>query len=195
MSARDCRPDPRTLLIRRDDLDPVAWQVLLRDGHLVPLRDGVALPAGVVADPVTRAVALAPLVPPGCVVTRESAAWVHLGASPTAPPDGPVHVAAPRGTRAPRPRPGRVVTEADLSPHDAPPLGGVRVTSPRRTARDLLLLAPAATARTLVPRLRDVGLDLDLLHADVASAAGRRGVREATLLLSEITGRPTLAAA
>ncbi|TKR21875.1 hypothetical protein FA014_19445, partial [Cellulomonas hominis] len=53
---------PPTPLVRPADVGPVAWQLLLRDGHLVRLRGDVALPARVRATPALRAAALAPLV-------------------------------------------------------------------------------------------------------------------------------------
>lgn len=179
------RPDPRTLLLHRSDLDPVAWQVLLRDGHLVLLRPDVALPAGVEADARARAAALAPLVPRPFVVARETAAWVHLGG----PATGPAHVVAPAGVRAPDPLAGRTGAESDVGAADVELLGGVAVTTPRRTALDLLLLAPHDVARELVRALDAARLvDLDRVRTDVALAAGRRGVRGAARVLADVRG-------
>jgi hypothetical protein len=167
-------------LVRAADLDPVAWQVLLRDGDLVELCPGTALPADVPVAPAHRAAARAPLVPRGAALARESAAWVHLGG----PPPAVTHVVAPG--HAPAPHPGRAGTGGSLPPRDVVLLGDVPVTTARRTALDLLLARPPAVAAPLVAALRDAGLDLGAVHADVASAAGRRGVRRAAATLARL---------
>ena len=169
----------RAAVVRRADLGDVAWQVLLRDGDLVPLRDDTALPAGVPETATLRAAALAPRVPARCAVARAAAVWVHLGG----PPPDRLHVVAPRRVRVPDPAPGRAAAVADLPDRDVMTVGGVRVTTPRRTAVDLLSHDPPELALTLVARLAAAGLDLTRLRADVAAAAGRRGIRAAAALL------------
>lgn len=172
-------PEP---LVRRADVGDIAWQVLLHDGDLVHLRDDVALPAAVPATPALRAAAVASLVPARCAVGRTTAAWVHLGGDP---PER-VHVVAPRGVRAPEPAPGRTSSVADLPGRDVLVLGGVRVTTPRRTAVDLLSHEAPERALALVARLAAAGLDLAQVRSDVAAAAGRRGVRAAAALLPRL---------
>jgi hypothetical protein len=168
--------------VRRADVGDIAWQVLLRDGDLVHLRDDAALPAGVRVTPALRAAALAPLVPARCAVARAAAVWVHLGG----PPPDRVHVVAPRRVRVPEPVPGRSAAVADLPDRDVVSVGGVRVTTLRRTAVDLLSHDPPEQALPLVARLGAAGLDLDRVRADVAAAAGRRGVRAAAALLPRL---------
>lgn len=176
---------PPTPLVHPADVGAVAWHLLLRDGHLVRLRGDVALPAGVRATPALRAAALAPVVPPRCAVARAAAVWVHVGGDPPARVD----LVAPRGARVPAAAPGRVATTAALPDADVVVLGGVRVTTRRRTAVDLLSHEPADRALRLVARLRAAGLDPARVRADVAAASGRRGVRAAAALV------PRLAAA
>jgi hypothetical protein len=182
------RPPPdevdgaRARVVRRADLGDVAWQVLLRDGDLVPLRDDAALPAGIPASPALRAAAVAPLVPARCAVARAAAVWVHLGG----PPPDRVHVVAPRRVRVPDPAPGRSAAVTDLADRDVVVVGGVRVTTPRRTAVDLLSHDAPDLALPLVARLGAAGLDLAVLRADVAGAAGRRGIRAAAALLPRL---------
>jgi hypothetical protein len=168
--------------VRRADVGDIAWQVLLRDGDLVHLRDDAARPAGIPETAALRAAALAPLVPARCAVARAAAVWVHLGG----PPPDRVHVVAPRRVRVPEPAPGRSAAVADLPDRDVVRLGGVRVTSLRRTAVDLLSFDPPDRALPLVERLGAAGLDLDRVRADVAAAAGRRGVRAAAALLPRL---------
>jgi len=170
---------PPTPLVRPGDVGPVAWHLLVRDGQLVPLRDDVALPARVRPTPALRAAALAPLVPPRCAVARAAAAWVHVGGAPPARVD----VVAPAGARVPDPAPGRTGAAATLPDADVVLLGGVRVTTPRRTAVDLLSHDPPAVALPLVAQLRAAGVDAARVRADVAAASGRRGVRTAAALL------------
>lgn len=172
-------PDP---LVRRADVGDIAWQVLLHDGDLVHLRDDVALPAAVPPTPALRARSVAPLVPARCAVARAAAVWVHLGG----PPPERVHVVAPRRVRVPEPAPGRSAAVADLPDRDVLTVGGVRVTTPRRTAVDLLSHEQPDRALALVARLAAAGLDLAHVRADVAAAAGRRGVRAAAALLPRL---------
>ncbi|GIG38203.1 hypothetical protein Cpa01nite_35840 [Cellulomonas pakistanensis] len=173
---------PPTPLVRPGDVGRAAWHLLLRDGHLVRLRDDVAVPARVRVTPALRAAALAPLVPSRCAVARAAAVWVHLGG----PPPERVDVVAPSGRRVPDPAPGRAAAATALPDADVVLLGGVRVTTPRRTAVDLLSLDPPERALPLVARLRAAGLDLARVRADVATAAGRRGVRAAAALLPRL---------
>lgn len=184
-------PDPRTAarlpstpLVRPVDVGAVAWHLLLRDGHLVRLRGEVALPAGVRATPALRAAALAPLVPPRCAVARAAAVWVHVGGAPPARVD----LVAPSGGRVPEPAPGRAAAATALPDADVVLLGGVRVTTPRRTAVDLLSHDPPERALPLVARLRAAGVDPARVRADVAAASGRRGVRAAAALLPRLAG-------
>lgn len=176
--------------MHRHEIDGIAWQILLRDGHLVRLTDDVARPAAVPETPALRAAALAPLVPTRCALAREAAVWVHLGG----PPPARAHVVACRRDRRPEPAPGRVTVSAALTDRDVVRLGGIQVTTLRRTAVDLLAHEPRDRAIALVERLRDAGLDLARLRTDIAAASGRRGVRGAADLLRQIgpphTARP-----
>lgn len=149
--------------MRRADLGEVAWQVLVRDGHVVPLHDDVGLPAGVPATPALRAAALAGRVASREAVARASAVWVHLGG----PPPARVHA----------------VAVAAASPRDVVVLGGVRVTTPRRTALDVLALEPPDVARAMLARLAGAGLDLGQVQTDLTAAATRRGVRHGLAVL------------
>lgn len=147
------------------------------------LTDDIARPAAVPETPALRAAALAPLVPARCALAREAAVWVHLGG----PPPDRAHVVACRRDRRPEPAPGRVPVSADLSDRDVVRLGGVRVTTLRRTAVDLLAHEPRDRAIALVERLRGAGLDLAQLRTDIAGASGRRGVRGAADLLRQLS--------
>lgn len=176
-SAPDRLVHPATLaaapaLVRRTDVGDVAWQVLLRDGDLVLLRGDVALPAGVPATPDLRAAALVPEVARREVVARAAAAWVHLGGTPP-----------PRVV---------VVAGAALGPRDVERLGGVLVTSPARTALDLVRRDRPDVVHALLPGLLRAGADADRLRILLAAASGHRGVDRGLALLDEVV-RPHVA--
>lgn len=153
-------------LVSRADLGDVAWQVLLRDGDLVPLRGDMALPRGVAETPALRAAALAPEVARRDVVARVAAAWVHLGGPPP-----------PRAV---------VVDGAALGPRDVVRLGGVLVTSPARTAVDLLRRDAPDVVHALLPGLLRAGVDAARLRTRLAAASGHRGVDRGLALLGEV---------
>lgn len=124
-------------------------------GELARLLPGVFLPPDLLRTAVHRALAL------GCalgghlqshhVLAGASAAWVHLGGRPPAPLEllSPAH----RGVHA-----GVMQRHARLGPGDIDTLGGAPVTTPRRTAVDLLRFSPEATALPLLRRLERAGL-------------------------------------
>jgi hypothetical protein len=155
-------------IVRRAELDDIAWQVLLRDGDLVLLHRDVALPRGVAPTAGSRAAALADRVPRRAALARLAAVWVHLGGPP------PVRV--------------DVLWSDRLRPRDVERIGGVRVTALHRTALDVLAHEPPEVARPQLHRLVAAGVSPERLRVELAAAAGRRGVRGATRLLAELRG-------
>ncbi|ROS74573.1 hypothetical protein [Cellulomonas sp. PhB143] len=111
----------------------VAFQVLLREGALRPVRDGVAVPRSRPVDRTVRATTLADLVLPGTVLGGEAAAWVHAGGG------APRHVelVAPAAAHLPVSGEDRSVRRALLLGNEHVLLGGIRVTSVLRTALDV----------------------------------------------------------
>lgn len=112
---------------------------LVEQRLLVRVLPGVYHLPGVVDSIEHRLLCLALVVPPDCVVTDRTAAWVWCGDRALAPDE---HLATPRvSVFAP---PGRRLRnglaasgERHLEPHDVVEVGGVRVTTPLRTACDL----------------------------------------------------------
>src|SRR5699024_9929521 len=119
-------------------------------------------------------------VAPGAALARLSAVWVHTGRHRPRR----IAVVVPAAARNDRHR-GPVHRQI-LRPGDVATYGGVRVTTPVRTAVDLLCFSPGTAARQGVQALLRAGLDpadvLDYLgrvmtHAPVRAAAGRlRGI-------------------
>jgi hypothetical protein len=109
-------------------------------------------------DPVTWLAALGLAVPPGAVVARRSAAWVHgIDVHPAAAPGQPrlVECIAPLG-RPLRRRPGVRCRAARLD-GDVDDLGDVRCTTPLRTAVDLLCQPPRHLALAAVDAMAHAG--------------------------------------
>lgn len=106
-----------------------------------------------------RARFLAPLVPPGAAVARQAAVWVHTGRLRPAQPAVlvPPHRRIHTGVRAHR---------QAIAPGDVVLVGAVEVTTPVRTAVDLLCFASEQLAVAGVRVL-------------LAAGMGEAGVREA----------------
>lgn len=99
----------------------------------------------------------------------------HAGAVPSEP----VLVCASRPTRVVVPV-GAKVWRSDLASDDVVDLDGIRITSPARTAFDLVRLWPPVPAVVALDRLAHLGVvELDDVRAAVAAHPGWRGVRNA----------------
>ncbi|WP_198684088.1 hypothetical protein [Brachybacterium sp. YJGR34] len=127
---------------------------MVADGLLVRLLPGIHIPPDMLDGAVPRVLAL------GCalgerlqahhVVAGPSAAWVILGGTPPSPAEllSPAH----RGEIA-----GVHQRYSRLLPREVETLGGAPVTTPERTAMDLLRFAPDGVARPALHRLVDAG--------------------------------------
>ena len=135
--------------VRVDDVGPVGWQVLLRDGALEPVWADVAAPAGRPAGPAVRALAVRSLVPPRAVLGREGAVWLHTGGAVPLRFD----VLVEPKVRRPSPHPVRVPHECALPESDVVRVGVVRVTTVPRTALDVARWLPERRAHELLRRL------------------------------------------
>ncbi|GAA1486166.1 hypothetical protein [Brachybacterium fresconis] len=112
---------------------------MIREDLLARVLPGVFLPPDLLRTAIERALAL------GCalggqlqsyhVIAGPSAAWVLLGGRPPAPAE--LLSSAHRGSII-----GATVRTARLRPHEVETIGGAPVTSPVRTAADLLRFCP-----------------------------------------------------
>jgi hypothetical protein len=133
-----------------DDFPEAERSVLLLDGECRPLGLTV-VPLDEPDGPGIRAASLAAATARyDLVVERETAAWVH-GVVPDLP--RPLTLAVDVG----RSRRTKLVTppprEARFRPDDLVLLGGVRVTTPLRTAFDLVRLDPGEAAASIAAAL------------------------------------------
>ena len=155
---------PPSPLVRPGDVGgSAAWRVLLRDGVLVPVTDDVAVRAGTSVTPAVRAAALSARVPPRAVVVGTTALWVYCGGVP----DDEPHLAYRSS-----------VFRLGAESRD---VGGVRVTTPERTAVDLACRLPRAHADAALDALGRAGADLGsalLLLESRTRAVGRPAGRE-----------------
>ena len=135
---------------------------------------GRRLPAGVVG----------PAAPSRAVVGFRTAAWVHAGGPVT---DDLDLVIAP-GSARPR-RPGLRLHEHRLHPRDTEQLGGLRLTTPVRTAADLARGLPGEQALAALEALRTAcGVRVIDVLEQLELLAGGRGVARARDLVHAWAG-------
>ena len=180
------RPAPAELpwAIWPTDVGMIAYQALLRDRVLVPVRGELAIPADVPATPLVRATALGPLVPDRCVVGRQAAVWIHTGAHEPARID---ILVGPR-RRRPDPHPDRVTHEAELAAEHIVLLGAVKVTSVQQTGLDIARWLPQARALEQLRSLSLVGFDAAAATRRLDELAGYAGIRAARRTLARLAG-------
>lgn len=176
-------PDPPTVVVC-DDVGPIGWQVLLRDGALQHVWGDLAVPASRRPGPVDRARALAPHVPPRVVVGRMAAAWVHTGLTPPVILD----LLVEPGRRRLAPDPSRRTRECPLPRGDVDELGDVRVTSIQRTGLDLARWGSPTDPTVLVALDALLGRGFDPCAAldALTQLAGQRGLRAARDVLARL---------
>jgi len=105
------------------------------DGDLRRLGDAFCS-IDVAPSPALRAAALGPVVPPGHVVERMSAAWLH-GAHPVYPRPAQLCIRSTHRVRV-RPSAERTVRQVVLSDHEVERIGALQVTGRFRTAVDIV---------------------------------------------------------
>lgn len=190
------RTDPFRTDPLRDTADGREVDRLLSDGLLVPVLLDVVVAADSPVDQVLRATALRLFLPDrlhdlGAAVAQEAAAWLWCGGSPprfvdVAVPPGRGRVAAPHLVVHERRVPPDDVTQVDVP--GRPPL---TVTTPVRTAADLLRTLPAPDAlddAVRVAAVTGVAGHVDIA-VDVAACLermpGARGVARARRMLRD----------
>lgn len=159
-------------LFRPDDLDPIAWQLLVRDGALRIVAPGVAIPNRRRPTPTARAAALAGVLPRGWIFGGATAYWVHTGGP------GPTMLAliGPPESHQPHDLPGRVLHQQMLPARDRVEVAGVAMTTPLRTAVDLACLTPPESALPRLLRLAELGVDLAAALNRIGGLGRQRGV-------------------
>jgi len=137
------------------DLPACELRSLVLDGEVFVVDDGVS-PIDEVPGPRLRAIALGRTLAERLIVEQYSAAWVW-GALFTPPLKHQVCADIAARSR-PTPALRLDVREVVIDDSDLRRVGGIRVTSPRRTAIDLARFAPdGSTVRRVISRLMVIG--------------------------------------
>ncbi len=152
-----------------DDVGPLAYARLLRDGALAVAIRGTARPRDIPDSPGLRAIVAAPRVPAHTVLTGLAALWTH-GWLPA--PPSTWHAVGARGLY--RPAGCLVELHSGRTATHAVRIGPLRVAAPARACLDALRWEPPE------PALRAVGAGL---------ASGR--IRTRTLLVELEREAPT----
>lgn len=175
----------------RSGLSPYEVRTLIRRHRLRRVFRGVAVDAASADTRELRVRALALVLPPEAIVSDHSAAWVH-GAD-TRPP-GAMREVRPmcvvrHGTT--RPRQTRALTRQTTVPDpDVVTIEGVRVTSPLRTASDLLRLSWRPHALAAADAMARAGVvDESDLAAYVGQLRRLPGLRQAQELAPLVDSR------
>ena len=174
-------------------LDDHALRAHLAAGTARRLLRGVYVAASAPDTLSLRLAGLALVVDEAQVVTDGTAAWVHAGDSVLAPGE---HLAlqppnvfdARRGHRMRRP--GVRSGQRDLLETDVVEMGGVRVTTPVRTATDVARLQHGQRAlASLDGLLRETDLTKEEIAADLPRFRGFRGIVQARQVVPWADGR------
>ena len=132
------------------------WNALVLQGDLVILLDHAALPAGVQANPAMRAEALSPRIPQGAHAAGPLAFWIYYGGGfPRI-----MTMVHQTGTHRPAAWTFASMWTSQIEADDIHQLGGITVTSPERTARDIATRCEPDMALGLLVKMRDYGVDL-----------------------------------
>jgi len=131
-------PPPLPPLLGADELPPPVLRAAVLDGELYPVGEAFR-PVDLPLDPPARAASLAGLAVHGRIIAGRTAAWVWgVGAAPALPYAVVLPHAAAVAHASPTEAEGVRVRTLRMRASDAVRLGGVPVTTPMRTAIDLL---------------------------------------------------------
>ncbi len=150
---------------------------LVASGRMRKIVRGVLVDRNHPDDPASRAVAVALIRPPGTVVARLTAAWLH--GLDVLPPgrsisDLPLEFIVPQGSSLVR-RAGCRGYIGDVPDHDVTTVAGVMTTTPLRTATDLGRYLPRLHAVAAIDAFAHAHLiDLDKIAEAALALGGRR---------------------
>ena len=155
-----------------------AAEACRRDGLLVEVWPGVLRARDLTPGPGERVDAVRAFVPRGGVLARQSAVWVHTGASRPDRLDVVLTGTRHRST-------GMVRVHAErLAEHDVVHVGGAPVTAPARTAVDVARWCPPRDVAAWVGALARSGLTGAEVAVALETATGLPGVSRARELLA-----------
>ena len=164
------------------DVPPLSntQRALIRDGLLIEYAPGLVAPMDVAASPALRGALLAPLLPSPFTAVTFSAVWVYTGWWPS---DRMPHVYAAHPSKAKYPASFRRVIPPDFTAV----IGGVQVTTPARTAADLLLLESPDVAIEGILAMIGGHVHLDEIAEQLRHEQGRRHLPRARQMIPQLT--------
>jgi hypothetical protein len=172
---------------RAGGLSPDDVRGLVRARRVRRVLQGVYVDARVPDSVLLRAAALSRVVPQGSLVCRRTAAWLYgvdvmaVGAHLIVPP---VEIVVPKGKTPPR-RNGCHGYVASLAAHDVQLIHGIAVTTPLRTAADLVRWMSRTEAVVALDAMTHAGIVcLEELAAELPRWAGDRGAARGAEILT-----------
>ena len=168
-------------------------QAFLEAGDIRRMLTGVYVAAAAPDDLATRLAAINLVTAPSAFIVDGSAAWLHAGDSVLAPGEHlqlnePTVFDERRGCRLRRK--GLASGTRDLLPTDVMEIGGVRVTTPLRTALDVARLHhPQRGLATVDGLLRETDLTKEEMVAELPRFRGARWITRGRLIVTWADGR------
>ncbi len=156
-----------------------AQRTLIRDGLLIEYAPGHAAPVDLATSPALRASLLAPLLPAPFTAVTFSAVWIYTGWWPR---DRMPKVCAAHPSKAKPPANSRRVIPAEFTET----IGGVLVTTPARTAADLLLIESPDVATEGVLAMLGGHLRVDEIAEQLRHERGRRNLPRARQMVPQL---------
>jgi hypothetical protein len=156
-------------------------RMMVADGLVRRVLQGVYAPLALPDDVTTRASCAALVLPPHAVLCDRTAAWIH-GVDHLDPRElqqvPALEIASRNGHNRVR-RNGASGGERELRPDEVMMVGGVRVTTPLRTATDLARLRGRRRALAALDAfMRHHDLNQEDFRRSLVRFAGRRGVKQ-----------------
>lgn len=169
------------------------WRTLSEEGLVREVLPGFFVDAKVPDTLELRLAITRRAISEDVVVARRAAAWIH-GVDALDHRGFPATPRIDTVTRTPGRRPCNRLMEAhvadDLLPSDVIEVGGLRVTTPLRTASDLARFAPRTDALVAVDAFLHLELiDLGEFTKQLVRWKGRRGIRQAYSTAEKADGR------
>lgn len=174
-------------------LRPTLLRSLIDRGEVIRLLRGVYVPAGLEVTHLLRVQAVSLVVDPGHVACDRTAAWIHGIDSFTSEESvvlPPIEICSLRGTHQTE-RADADGHTRDLEPADIMSIGGLRVTTPTRTALDLACLLRRREAYAVLNEFaRHHAITKEQLGSELRRRyRGRRGVVQARALIPLVDPR------
>lgn len=154
----------------------------LRRRDVVRLSRDTYLPRSIARDLPARVAAVLLTAPAGAVVSHLTAAELWCVAIPLQPSEGLVHVTVSTGSSV-RARQDRCIHRSPLSDSDVTRRGGIPMTTPERTWRDLAMVLTPPPLLAVTDQLLGMGCSVPGLQEQLTRRPSGRGAAQARAVL------------